>query len=339
MGAKIPQFLDTAADHIFGQNVLLKSTITGKPSNRSKNIQVEKPEQLDAHLMQRMRDEPNYVNDSTIAELVEVVFESSDEETTENINVQNWETQHDSTDIKETINGLKNLIMFKSANLSVWQVFTAVMAIIVGFNLSDEVHQALLELIKFVSGPEFKYLDTSKYLMNKLFNPLSSAAEYVFHCTKCNASLTKPIPISKNIQREVKCDKCNAKYKTSKKEGNFFVTLDMQSQLQHFLSNEFIQQEIENNVKNRPNFTNGSISDVYDSERYINDEFIWTKNDENNTVLTLNVNLDGAPLFKSGKNSFWPIQCIINEIPQSSAINLCFWLVYGTLRLSQKLIS
>ncbi|XP_044595643.1 uncharacterized protein LOC123272710 isoform X2 [Cotesia glomerata] len=56
MGAKMPQFLDTAADHIFGQNVLLKSTITGKPSNRSKNIQVEKPEQLDAHLMQRMRD-------------------------------------------------------------------------------------------------------------------------------------------------------------------------------------------------------------------------------------------------------------------------------------------
>ncbi|CAD6223668.1 GSCOCG00013005001-RA-CDS, partial [Cotesia congregata] len=32
--------------------------------------------------------------------------------------------------------------------------------------------------------------------------------------------------------------------------------------------------------------------------------------------MTLNVNLDGAPIFKSSKKSFWPIQCIINELPK-----------------------
>ncbi|XP_074109315.1 uncharacterized protein LOC141534073 [Cotesia typhae] len=54
MGAKLPNFIEQLADHIFGRDVLLKSTVTGKPSNRSKNAPPE-VKQLDPHLLQRMR--------------------------------------------------------------------------------------------------------------------------------------------------------------------------------------------------------------------------------------------------------------------------------------------
>ncbi|CAG5093415.1 Protein of unknown function [Cotesia congregata] len=212
---------------------------------------------------------------------------------------------------------LKNTIMFEPSNLSVWQVLTMIMAIVVRFNLSDEIQQAIISLMKLAAGPQFKCLDTSKYLINKFFNPVSNAAQYVFYCPTCNNLLTNPLPITKNIKSEVTCDKCKKKYETSKKEGNFFVTVDLEPQLQNYLSTEYVRKQIQDKIENRSN-TNAehSISDVCDSDRYKADEFIQSKNDSDNVVLTLNVNLDGAPLFKSGKNSFWPIQCIINEIPQ-----------------------
>ncbi|CAD6245217.1 GSCOCG00013587001-RA-CDS, partial [Cotesia congregata] len=32
-------------------------------------------------------------------------------------------------------------------------------------------------------------------------------------------------------------------------------------------------------------------------------------------TFTLNYNTDGAPIFKSSKQSFWPQQLVINELP------------------------
>ncbi|CAG5093231.1 Protein of unknown function [Cotesia congregata] len=66
------------------------------------------------------------------------------------------------TDQSDRSNELKNLITFESSHLSVWQVFHIIMAIVLRFNLSDEVWQAILDLIKLAAGPKFKYLDTSK---------------------------------------------------------------------------------------------------------------------------------------------------------------------------------
>ncbi|CAD6208585.1 GSCOCG00010571001-RA-CDS, partial [Cotesia congregata] len=119
--------------------------------------------------------------------------------------------------------------------------------------------------------------------------------------------------MSKNIKADVTCSGCKKKYKTSKKKGNFFVTVDLKTQLDNFLSSESMREEIHNRNNSH---RDDCISDVCDSDRYMNDKYIQSKSDEENVVLTLNVNLDGAPLFKSGKNSFWPIQCVINEISQ-----------------------
>lgn len=254
--------------------------------------------------------------DDSSTKSTEMLFNEDDNNDEENHNVDDFNIPECSEKYDELVNELKNVIMFKISNLSVWQVFTAVMAIILRYNLSDEVHQAILDLVKLLAGPDFKFLDTSKYLMMKLFNPLGDAAKYVFYCTKCNIILTKFIPINKNLTAEVECHKCKLKCNTSKKNGNFFVTLDLQSQLKNLLSNDHIWDEIDKNITSSREINEGGISDISSSERYLNDEFIQSKLENNSRVLTLNVNLDGAPLFKSGKKSFWPMQCVINEMPQ-----------------------
>ncbi|XP_057329179.1 uncharacterized protein LOC130670022 [Microplitis mediator] len=279
----------------------------------------------DENLMDSLFDRESDTTEDLFNSTDSTIFDWTDEEqdNTDNLNTndetdeRNSESPIIAPQDDDLMNLYKNTIMFKNSNLSIWQVFTAVMAIVIRFNLSDQAHQAILELIKFIAGPDFKFLDTSKYLMNKLFNPLNDAAKYIYYCTTCNVTISTQIPVNKSMRFEVKCQQCQKKYQTTKKDGNFFVTLDLKSQLHHILSNQYLQNEIDKNIDNNfdANVGNG-INDVYDSERYRNDEFIQSKNSIGEKVLTLNVNLDGAPLFKSGKNSFWPIQCIINEIPQ-----------------------
>lgn len=55
-----------------------------------------------------------------------------------------------------------------------------------------------------------------------------------------------------------------------------------------------------------------TIKDVYDGQLYKN---LYYNVPKDITLLTFNFNLDGAPITKSSKNSIWPIQIIINELP------------------------
>ncbi|CAD6234322.1 GSCOCG00012392001-RA-CDS, partial [Cotesia congregata] len=214
--------------------------------------------------------------------------------------------------------------MFQVSSLSVWQVLNMTMAIVLRFHLSDEAHQAILELIKVLAGPDFKNFSISKYNINKLFSQVDDFVKYIFYCTVCNTRLAKPIPMNTNMRKKVQCKKCKKRYITSKKAENFFVTVDIKSQLKNLLSKSTVQNLINNNNRNQVPET---ITDVYDSQRYINDEYMKSIKTEEHISLTLNVNLDGAPLFKSSKKSFWPIQCIVNEIPQS--IRHTFMLLAG----------
>ncbi|XP_067208774.1 uncharacterized protein [Linepithema humile] len=65
-------------------------------------------------------------------------------------------------------------------------------------------------------------------------------------------------------------------------------------------------QNIEDNVKN---VNKTCIKDIYDSLIYKRIQ------EKTKFILTYNSNFDGAPLFKSLKQSFWPLQLYINELP------------------------
>lgn len=61
------------------------------------------------------------------------------------------------------------------------------------------------------------------------------------------------------------------------------------------------------NVNTRSQETN-NISDVYDSHLYKD-----IAQNKKCIVLTFHFNTDGFPVFKSNKNSIWPVLLIIND--------------------------
>ena len=53
-----------------------------------------------------------------------------------------------------------NIIMFEAAGLSIREVFTIVQVSCLHYHHSDESRHALLNLIKSLDGPKFKYINT-----------------------------------------------------------------------------------------------------------------------------------------------------------------------------------
>lgn len=216
------------------------------------------------------------------------------------------------------IKALAMWIMFKSSNISVLQVLNMITAITIRFSLSDEAQQAILQLIKILAGPDFQFLDVSKYTISKQFNPSANAVLHVFYCESCCIPVTEPITrYQMKKKKSTKCPKCEKKYKVSTSEENFFISLNMEYQIKTLLSDKSIRSMIDNELKKQNEKSENHIRDICDSDRYIDDNYIASKKLNGDIVLTLNVNLDGAPLFKSSQHSFWPIQCVINEIPIS----------------------
>lgn len=89
----------------------------------------------------------------------------------------------------------------------------------------------------------------------------------------------------------------------------------MEYQLRQILNGPELRNSIiNNNILKQKN--NRDVTDVCDGYRYKEDNFIKSKQNKNEFVLTLNVNVDGTSKFNSSKHSIWPIQFIVNEIPK-----------------------
>lgn len=102
--------------------------------------------------------------------------------------------------------------------------------------------------------------------------------------------------------------KCDTEYSLSVSADNFFIILNLEYQLRQILNNSEIRNEINNNIlKQERSKIYNRISDINDSGRYKNDNYIKSKRNNTDYVLTLNINIDGALLFKSSRHSFWPI--------------------------------
>lgn len=251
-------------------------------------------------------------SDGSRSDVSSSIFEITQDE--DDIDLDNFAS--DCTEDFREYDNLQNWVMFEKSNISVWEVLNMVTAITLRYHLSDEAQQAILKLIKVLAGDEFENFNISKYLMNKLFNPPDNIIAYVFYCKVCYISLGAPI-LKNQINNEViLCDKCHKEYRLSKSEENFFVTVNLKYQIEALLKNNYFRNMIHDQLIDHDYVDQDStINDVLTSDRYLNDDYIKSKKENGDIVLTLNVNTDGTPQFESGPHSFWPIQCSINEIP------------------------
>lgn len=124
--------------------------------------------------------------------------------------------------------------------------------------------------------------------------------------------------------------KCNLK---TLNNGNFFITLPIKEQLKFLLENTEDMKDLLS-YRWKRNYDSDIISDVFDGSVYqklaSGNNFL---SEEWNISLTFNT--DGANVFKSTKNTLWPVFFRINELPPNVRFNQNFNLL-GALWFGSK---
>ncbi|XP_072145059.1 uncharacterized protein [Dermacentor andersoni] len=94
-----------------------------------------------------------------------------------------------------------------------------------------------------------------------------------------------------------------------KEQGSFFIILDFHKQLSFLI--EKTKSELESSLV-KARLPASKISDITNARCYAKLKKARSLADDD---LTLTINTDGSPVFKSSKTSVWPIQFIVNELP------------------------
>lgn len=198
-------------------------------------------------------------------------------------------------------------IMFPAANLRVSDVVLMVEMFSISKNLTKSDQNELLQLVKILAGPDFEAWECSYYMRNKVYGVSDDKITLHFFCENCNVIL-KNKGLKDSLKNEkVQCDSCKEAFTVSSQVNNYFMSVDIRYQIQLILNQPENQVSLFNHIA-----TKSQSSDIYD----IQDSNLYKQlKSKHPDMLTLNYNTDGALIFKSSKQSFWPQQLCINELP------------------------
>ncbi|KAG0442803.1 hypothetical protein HPB47_015604 [Ixodes persulcatus] len=164
-----------------------------------------------------------------------------------------------------------------------------IMALVASEGLSWKGLDNLLLMVNAFFHPEPAVLPQSKYLFRKLWAAeTESAAAYHFYCRSCNDLLEV-------AEDDGICPTCEAsnKLKDVKKDGDFFVFLDVNKQLNHIIQmNKPALHEKLSGVARHRESDASVISDITQAEAYVK---LRSSGTLQGSDLTLTVNTDGSP--------------------------------------------
>lgn len=172
--------------------------------------------------------------------------------------------------------------------------------------LSNSALIDLLSLMNQITGVEV--LPPSMYLLRKIFSS-DFVYDIHFYCKHCMTYLEK-MPKSETLKSK-DCDVCGTSMNPKLlNDGHFFITMPISPQIKQILEEPGMKQKIFP-VPSTP--TTSTISDLKDGSAFSK----LIKNGLFNPSIDLSVtfNTDGSPIFKSVKNTLWPIQFRLNELP------------------------
>ncbi|XP_077554020.1 uncharacterized protein LOC144168898 [Haemaphysalis longicornis] len=187
----------------------------------------------------------------------------------------------------------------------------AVMAFAISHGLSWAALGDLTKLINFLFGANA--LPPSMYLFRKLWSDeTQDVVQYHYVCEQCSAEMNVDLD-------EAHCSVCNHSetVKMLRDRGSFFVMLNLEKQVRFLI--EKTKAELHKNLE-KLHQPASNITDITSSECYarLKEERSLTRDD-----LTLTVNTDGSPVWKSSKTSVWPVQFIVNELPPHLRFKNC----------------
>lgn len=166
---------------------------------------------------------------------------------------------------------------------------------------------ALTNLVKMANSFFPNLFCQSCYLLDKTFG--NGGVTFHFDCPHCFFFVGKLDVNSTSFQ----CSHCSQVCKVSSvSEPPYFITFDVVSQLQRVLGNSGFLDLTATLQDASPlcDITDGSMYHTFVNE---------TAGVRHRISVTLNA--DGAPVFKSSATSIWPIQLSVNEIPAKDRMN------------------
>ncbi|XP_075735380.1 uncharacterized protein LOC142776150 [Rhipicephalus microplus] len=186
-----------------------------------------------------------------------------------------------------------------------------IMSFIAAHGLSWSDVDDLLKLVEALFGFEKCGLPQSKYLLRKLWSAnCDSVSKYHYCCSQCG----KLLDISSD-KIHLTCNVCRSTVKVSdvKSGGTFFSILDVGMQLSSTIESlSGVLFENLSKLKQQAEVGCHLIRDITSGmmHRTLREKGVLRWSD-----LTITLNTDGSPLYKSSNSSKWPIQMIINELP------------------------
>lgn len=162
----------------------------------------------------------------------------------------------------------------------------------------------LTTLVNKIAGTED--LPRSKYMFRKLWSTKKSdLVKYWYFCETCDGVL--------KVERSAgHCNACETTQSpaTLHSRQSFFVTFNLHRQLCTLI--EKTKTSFAEGPLGRRRQRRDTVSDITNAACFkeLAEEAEFGKDD-----LTLNINTDGSPVFKSSKMSVWPLQFIVNELP------------------------
>ncbi|XP_064472537.1 uncharacterized protein LOC135387052 [Ornithodoros turicata] len=185
------------------------------------------------------------------------------------------------------------------------EVIVLVMLYVSAFSITWQQLDGLVQLLATLMGAKWG-LPTSAYHFRKLWKV--SGHTYHFYCQQCFAYLgeRQTRPIGKEVKR---CPECNNENNIASLTSGLFTILDIGAQVKSML--RIFSREVAQMLERRSSCKH-TMDDIGDGRIF---QALLRKGKVGLHDLTLLVNTDGSPTFKSTRFSIWPILAVLNELP------------------------
>ncbi|KAJ8676838.1 hypothetical protein QAD02_012625 [Eretmocerus hayati] len=209
-------------------------------------------------------------------------------------------------------------VMFESSGITVGDVILMIKACSLRFAISREGQLRMGEMMKVCAGPEFETLSLSEYFMDKYVPTNNDQLDYHYYCTSCSKAVVYSTNAQKKIPTETfRCpeESCQSPNLVSVKSQNYFTSVSMEYRIKRILSNEILLNDIIRNIETRKNpsqIDGSSFKDIHDGS--LNKQMMIQHRDETTTILSGNVNADGAPFNNNVVMHGWPSQMLLNDL-------------------------
>lgn len=196
--------------------------------------------------------------------------------------------------------------IYENSKISLKSSLLLIMAFCLKFHITNDGLDHLLNLI-YLHMPNSQLFPKTKYHFFQNFKAFSKEVKLYVPCSNCDDMLSDSINFEKKEIKNIVCQNCgqNSAYGRFNVENKYFLIFDIKTQLTNILNDSLVQKHIF-----KSQCESGHYSDITSGQFY-------SSLDKNKHDITLSLNTDGVPLFKSSSSTIWPIQLVINELPYS----------------------